>query len=678
MAALVIPPRLRAFFFPERGIVQPWPYAAVAALGIAAGTLVAISDPGQRIEWILYDLFTHRHALAGEPAPDVVVVTIDEPSFTEVGLPWPWPRSLHGTLVDRLVEGGARTIAFDIVFDVPGADPDGDEQFADAMKRAGNVLLATDLADIRDRSYELTQWSDPTPVLAGAAVAAGAVRIPYDPDGVIRRAALEVGGRPSLAAAVAARDPRIPPPADPSTPRLLRFNGEPRRGIVTVSYYQALDAAGSLPRDIFRGKHVLVGRSLSATTIDEQADHFRTPVGAQTAGVEVHATIVDGLVRSRFIDDPFAGFWTILALAAAAGSLLSFTFYRLDPAAAPAVAAGAIALVVGTGFITLGRGVRVPVVPASFSIAGAYALTAAYRYALSTRERRMIKRAFQHYVAPAIVEQMLSDTSRLKLGGEEYEVTVLFSDLEGFTTLSEHLGAARLSAHLGVYFKEMLDEALAERGTLDKLIGDAIMVYFGCPIRDERHAVEACRAALAMQTRMLSLNARWQAQGLPLLRTRIGVNTGRAIAGNMGTDKIFNYTILGDCVNVASRLEGVNKEYGTLTIVGEDTWTRVHEAFEGRELDWIRVKGKERPVAIYELVAETGKLDSSGRELFKRFAEGLALYRDGRWREAASCFERALSVAPADAPSAVFAARCAYYEQHRPDTWDGVHVMHTK
>lgn len=290
----------------------------------------------------------------------------------------------------------------------------------------------------------------------------------------------------------------------------------------------------------------------------------------------------------------------------------------------------------------------------------------------------MIKRAFQHYVAPAIVEQMLNDPSRLKLGGEEYEVTVLFSDLEGFTTLSELLTPAELSTHLGGYFKEMLDELLAERGTLDKLIGDAIMVYFGCPIADERHAVQACRGALAMQRRMIDLNARWGAQNLPRLRTRIGINTGRAVAGNMGTDTIFNYTILGDCVNLASRLEGVNKEYGTLTIVGEDTWSRVRDAFEARELDWIRVKGKRRPVAIYELAAETGALDQARRDVFGRFAEGLALYREGRWREAAAAVQGALALDGADGPSLTIASRCAYYLEHPPDAWEGVHVMKTK
>jgi adenylate cyclase len=181
-----------------------------------------------------------------------------------------------------------------------------------------------------------------------------------------------------------------------------------------------------------------------------------------------------------------------------------------------------------------------------------------------------------------------------------------------------------------------------------------------------------------MQQRMRDLNARWRGQGLPQLRTRIGINTGRAVAGNTGTDTIFNYTILGDCVNLASRLEGVNKEYGTLIVIGEDTWQRVHDAFDTRELDWIRVKGKQQAVAIYELAAEAGGLAPAAREVFRLYAEGLSLYRSGRWEAAAAAFTAALAVDGADGPSRTMADRCAEYLRSAPAGWDGVYVRHTK
>jgi adenylate cyclase len=225
----------------------------------------------------------------------------------------------------------------------------------------------------------------------------------------------------------------------------------------------------------------------------------------------------------------------------------------------------------------------------------------------------------------------------------------------------------------------MMDVLLAERATLDKFIGDAIMVYFGCPLPDPEHARRACRAAIAMQRRLVQLNEEWRRDGVPALRMRVGINTGTAIAGNMGTDEIFNYTIIGDCVNTASRLEGVNKEYGTLTIVGEDTWARVHEHFEARELDSIRVKGKAHPVAIYELLAEIGGLSDQQRTLLARYADGLALYRTQKWQQAEQAFRDALAIDHADAPSRVFAERCARYAvAPPPQPWNGVYVMTTK
>lgn len=676
MALLVIGRALGAFFLPERGAVLPRPFAIVALFGIALGTIVASSDLGQRIEWQLYDRYMRRLAASRAPAPGIVVVAIDELSFGEVGMAWPWPRSLHAALVRQLARGGARTIAFDIVFDVPGADAAADADMAAAIRDAGSVVLAADQAAVEDVRYAVTQWSDPIEPFKTTARAVGAVRIPYDPDGVLRRAWLEVDGRPSLALAIASTAAGAAPivEPDPAAARLFRFNGPSRRGVTTVSYYQALDAANLLPAGVFRDKHVLVGRALAATA-DATADHFMTPVSVQMPGVEVHATILDALLRDGFVSDPFESAWWYLSLGVVLGAAASVTLYFAGPAAGATVVTSLVALLLMAGYGLLAAGARFPPAGPSLAMVGAYAATSAYRFALATRERRMIRRAFQHYVAPAIVEQMLGDPSKLKLGGEQYEVTVLFSDLEGFTTIAEQLQPSELSAQLSEYFREMLDVLLPHQGTLDKLIGDSIMMYFGCPLPDPRHAEHACRAALAMQRQMAVLNDRWVGQGRPPLRTRVGINTGLVVAGNMGTTTIFNYTVLGDCVNLASRLEGVNKEYGTRVIVGEDTWTRVHPAFEGRELDWIRVKGRAAPLAIYELVAEAGGLDDRQRAVFAAYSEGLRRYRDRAWAEALDAFQRAMDADPLDAPSRVLAKRCETLLRHPPVEWDGVARM---
>jgi adenylate cyclase len=510
-----------------------------------------------------------------------------------------------------------------------------------------------------------------------AAAAVAGVGIPYDEDSVLRRALLVNDGRPSLALAIASRARGFvaPPDLELSASHLFRYNGPSRQGITTVSYYQALDAAGSLPRGIFANKDVVIGRSLEVVSIDTNIDHFRTPVAARMSGAEVHATIVDALYRQRFIADPFATLPAAIVLCAVAALVAAGGLFFVSPPVGGVLVVAVSAGLLLAGYAAFLGGVHVPVAGPSLAIAVTFAVAGGYRVALATRERRLIKRAFQHYVAPAIVEQMLNDPSKLKLGGELYEITVLFTDLAGFTTLTERLTPAQLSRQLGEYFTEMLDVLLPQHGTLDKLIGDSIMMYFGCPLPDRDHALHACRGALAMQRRMVSLNERWSSQNLPLLRTRIGINTGVAVGGNMGTTTIFNYTVLGDCVNLASRLEGVNKEYGTLIIVGEDTWRLVHEAFEGRELDWIRVKGRTAPVAIYELAGERGEIDAQRRELFQQFAEGLLLYRAQRWADAAQAFRRALELDPNDGPSQTLLKRSTMYDQHAPDAWDGVHAM---
>jgi adenylate cyclase len=672
--AHVLSRKFRGFFLPERGVLRAAPYAVVVGAALALAVALAFTGTLQRVEWSVYDAFMRQRARQAEPAPQVVVVAIDDPSMAEIDLPWPWPRALHAQLVEAIASQQPASIAFDMIFDLPGTSEEGNAALAEAIDRAGNVVVGSDLAPTSDRHYSLVQWVDPLPQFAAAAARVAVVRIPIDPDGAIRRASLEIEGRPSLAAAAVGRMAA----ADPDL-RLFRYSGPSRRGILTASYYQALDATHSLPPGFFTGKHVFIGMAVSAA-VGLQADSFRTPVDLQMPGVEVHATIADAILRDRFLRDPIDSVPRLTILCVLLAAVAAAVTYRLQPGPSFAAALAACLLVFAVGYVAFAYGgTRLPVVAPLTAIAASYAAGAAYRFTLANRERRLIKRAFKNFVAPAIVDEMLNDPSKLKLGGETYQVTVLFSDIEGFSTLAERLTPQELTGHLTRYFRDMLNCLLAERATLDKLIGDAIMVYFGCPVPDARHPEQACRGALAMQRRMTELNAQWAREGLPSLRTRIGINTGEVVAGNMGTETIFNYTVLGDTVNLASRLEGVNKEYGTLVIVGEDTWARVSAQFEARELDWIRVKGKQEPVAIYELISEAGALDPRRRELLARYAAGLHTYRAGRWTEAAAHFAGALDLEPADGPSLLFAERCQRYAAAgTPPAWDGVHVMQTK
>ena len=650
----------------------------MAIVALCLGLALSSLGVAQHLEWSLYNRSVDISTRHPQPAPGIVIVAIDEPSFQELGLQWPWPRSIHAALVRALHDAGARTIVFDIVFDSPSQEPEEDAEFAQAMRTAGNVVLAADLQDTADQSYFLTQWVEPTETLAAAARATGIARFPFDPDGRMRRTPLEFQGRPSLPLAAALLQPGFQAPSDPGDTRLIHFNGPSRLGIKTVSYYQALDYAWMLPKEIFRDKVVFVGLSLGSSPIIKHAvDQFLTPYPDPMPGVEVHATTLDSLLRSRFIQEPFPTPLAVSFLGLVLASAIAPLFYRRGAFLSLVITAGMILFLVSAGYLFYAAfQVRIPVVIPAVITGTVFLLLYVYRFLLGVVERRMILGAFKHYLAPSIVDRILKDPSQLRLGGANYRVSVIFTDLEGFSTISEKLSAEKLHDLLTEYFREMMDILLEEHATFDKFIGDAIMVYFGCPVEESDHPLQACRSAIRMQRRVHELNQLWQKKGLPPLHMRIGINTGPVVAGNMGTESIFNYTIIGDSVNLASRLEGVNKEYETSTIISEDTYRPVAPLVTARELDCIRVKGKNEPVAIYELASLAGEAPEEKQRVFAAYSEGLALYRQRAWADAIKVFKKILDREPNDGPSKTMVERSGYYlENPPPDDWDGIYTM---
>jgi adenylate cyclase len=698
-----------------RGL-RPARFAAVIGVAAAIGMALALSDQAQRLDWAVDDRFVRVAARVAAPPDDVVIVAIDEPSFSELRRPWPWPRRMHGALVDAIARGGARTIVFDVVFDMPAVDPEDDRLFVEAVQRAGNVILAADVSETADSQYAVVQWAEPFEALAGAAAGSGAVKLPIDPDGVVRRATLAVEGRAGLAFAAVRRAgatraaaPGVDDPARKSSTasttaaavasapalagadamvgaqavRVIGFRGQPRLGIRTVSYYQALEAEKLLPADIFRGKTVFVGRSLQATVASDQADYFQTPLGLM-AGVEIHASLFDTLVRGRAPADPFASRAALLLFCGILAAITGWLCYKVSPSIVGAIIGIAAIVTFGTAYALRAHDVlRLPIVSPLAVCGTIFVASTAYRYALGTRERRMITRAFEHYVAPAIVKQMLEDPSKLSLNGEEYDSTIIFTDLEGFSALAERVAPGEVRAHLSRYLTAMTDCLLAEHGTLDRFIGDAILGYFGCPVRDASHPAQACRAALVMQRRMRELNSEWEAAGLPRLRMRMGLNTGRVVAGNMGTDTVFHYTIIGDAVNLASRLESVNKIYGTDMLAGEETRRLAGDEFVWREIDRVKVKGRATAATIYTLVGQIGdsREPDTAPSVGEHYAAGLASYRARDWKRASYCFRSALAIDASDGPSRAMLARCEMYAASPTpptETWDGVFELTEK
>ena len=282
-------------------------------------------------------------------------------------------------------------------------------------------------------------------------------------------------------------------------------------------------------------------------------------------------------------------------------------------------------------------------------------------------------------MAAEVVDEIMRDTDRIKLGGEKKELTVLFSDVAGFTTISEKLSPEELVVLLNHYLSAMTDIILKHRGNVNKYLGDGIMAIFGAPRGEPEHAILACLAALESQEALARLREEWKAQGHPEITARIGVNSGPLVVGNMGSQKRLEYTVMGDSVNLASRLEGANKFYDTLILLGPRTYELAQHGIEAREVDLLRVKGKLEPVVVYELLARKGALSPVKQQVVAAYRGGLAAYKRRDFVSAKGRFEDALRLDPSDGPSKVYLQRTqAYLETPPPPDWDGVYILKSK
>lgn len=610
------------------------------------------------------------------PVPeDLVIVAVDEPSFAELRLQWPWPRSLHARLIERLRAAGARVIVFDVLFSEP-SKPEEDAALVGAVERARNVVLASDLRVVETHAVQQTLQVVPLPALVKVAAGVGIVNLPQDSDGVIRRARLVVSGLPSLAA-VASKIAGWPGRLT-DAPFLINYLG-PWPAFRTVSYAQALDR-DALRDDTFRGKIIFVGRATGPAGRPVDDAHY-TPYFMRnrrlTPGVEIHASVVDTLLRERPIAPLHQGLR--LAWALAWNLAAAFLISRSAPWVGLGILLGLTALQAGLALsVLVGSALWIPWVNSALAAGVGYGASVVVRWRRTEREKAFIRDAFQHYVHPAVVEEILDEPEKLRLGGKSVEATILFSDLQGFTRISEGLAPEDLIALLNRYLSAMTEVILAHRGMLSQTMGDGILAVWGVPVADADHALDACRAALAMQQRLAALNENLDADRRLTLRMRIGIQTGRIVAGNVGSPEHLQYTVLGDTVNLASRLEGVNKLFGTGVIVGEDTARHVNHALVLRELDLIRVVGRGEPVRIYECAGaqEDGRPVEPGLAVFDA---GLQAYRRRDWLVALEHIERAASLIPGDGPSQAYLARIRrFLVDPPPEEWDGVYAAQTK
>jgi adenylate cyclase len=643
-------------------------YASLAAL-LAWGIAMALSflPPWQGVEEKVFDHLSVATS-PGKPQLPITIVGIDEASFTQLGVRWPWPRDMHANLTRRLAEAGAAVIAFDVMFPEPSA-ADADQLFARTISDAGNVVLAADHA--YQETAAVRQWMRMDPLqdftLAGAAT--GLATLQLSGDAVARRFAQEDDAfwrvtidtllrvRPGIAP-----KPYVPPEA------MIRFLG-PARTFPYVSYYQVLNGDPSIPKDFFNDQIVLIGREVRASpeSGSAQADTFATPFLAAsrllTPGVEIHATMIENAMMGQSIV-PATRLQNVAALTCfLLLGWLALMFWQ--PLRSGALILGLAALAVGASLWAfkahnLWFATAAPVA----GLLAALVSMSAMSFFTERRRAQEIRGAFAMYVSGAVVDEMIAHPERLRLGGERRELTLLFSDLAGFTSMSERLTPDAVANVMNLYLNAMTRIVMAQGGTVDKFIGDAVMAFWGAPLEDPEHGVHAVRAALAMQAALASLQPRLDEMGAGKLAMRIGLHSGPAIVGNMGSDLRFDYTALGDTVNLAARLEGVNKAYGTTILLSAETAKRLAGSIGLRRVDRVRVKGKALPMDIFT--------PSSNADLSALTEEAWQAYEARDWNRAEEAWSKVRDIAPDDSLLRTFLERIAEYRTEPPPAdWDG-------
>ncbi|EGE58134.1 UNVERIFIED_ORG: adenylate cyclase [Rhizobium esperanzae] len=579
-------------------------------LVLSLSVLVAISLLSRLPAWSLLELRSFDYlSTVDDPRPPKdgpIIVAIDEPSLADVNAQWPWPRSLHAELVSQLRAAGARVIGLDIIMAEP-SNPGNDAAIAKAV--GPDVVLAGDETLIETPQASQLIRATPLPALTDAGAVTGIASIDLSGDGIFRRIpGYEDGFAAMLAKASGAAAEILP------AGRLIQSLG-PARSYPTVSYYQALDPQNLLPPGYFKDRVVLVGLSLqNAPEIDKGGvDAFATPYTVHTGklvpGVEIQATIYDNIRYGLSIREahlPAVAACILISVLLAALTVWRSTGWLTIVTSAAALLAFAAVSFAG---IRLGHVFVSPLGPTVAYISVVFG-QAAFDFAEERRNKRQIIRAFAQYISPDLVKRLSNDPSQLKLGGERRTLSVLFSDVRGFTTIAETLkdDPEQLTGLINRLLTPLSDVVMDHGGTIDKYMGDCIMAFWNAPLDDPDHALHAVRAALAMQAAISRLNNQLEREAAALgrkphvLKMGVGINTGECIVGNMGSNRRFDYSCLGDSVNLASRLEGASKNYGVALLLGEETARLVAVNYTVIELDRIIVKGRTVPSPIFTVV----------------------------------------------------------------------------
>ncbi len=634
------------------------------------------------------------------PHEDLVIVYTDEAFYEEYDK-YPLRRVDLSTIIVRLGEMGASVIGVDMLLDFNSAYGE-DPTLESALQETGNVLMVSQAEIERDEFKALNTAIERfaaitehgySNITSNSAISESVVRLRIHPEMVdlydawpfiVKAAAMHLEEQPSIDNGVLSLGPDIEvkldqfndmyidypllPVLGDGTARLHEVVGISASDLLFLDDEEELEELAYLVRD----KIVLIGE-----VAEVAHDEFETPVG-DVYGVEVIAKGIATILRGGPLVAASLGveiFFGLLLMAIFLGTR------RLpNPVPRNAISLGTIFIfILLTTYLYVYQGYVISmsylVLAAVFSM-----IVVNVRFYISEMgQKTMIRDMFGQYLSPKVVQDLVEDPSKVQLGGEEREMTAYFSDIAGFSTISEHLTPSELVQLLNDYLTEMCNIIIGYEGTVDKFEGDAIMAFWGAPNVQADHAQLACFAAIDMNKRLVELRQKWETEGSPLINVRMGLNSGPMVVGNMGSVQKLNYTIMGDAVNLASRLEGANKAFGTQMMISETTYQSCASLIDVRELDTIRVVGKSEPVTVYELLERKGETAGATADLVDAFEKALTLYKRADFIAAKAAFEKCLGIIGGDGPSTTYIQRCQTYIDQPPESgWDGVFALTEK
>jgi adenylate cyclase len=709
---------------------------ALIVLAILGGiAILAAADILAGLDGKYYDFLTRLRRSTPRPRDNVVIVVVDQNSLTGYdrdGHGWPWPREFHGRLVEFLTECGAKSIVFDMILseqdtDRMNADPEGDRIFGDAIAASGRTFLVIEaksdalaanspvfesgspfsrnffLPDhTLSRNHQFKQYISavyPIPVLAQGAAGFGLANAILDDDGIVRRYPLTMRLQnryaPSLGLAVARHAL-----GGETMDRLIKgmenrrdildkegnlrlnwygpgdvdgvFKYYSYRGVLMASLSEEKSGQRDSLRTAFRDKIVLIGSNAPGLL-----DQKTTPVSGGEAypGVEIHATAIENFLANEFISTvPWQG---VFALMAAVSVLLLILFKRnRNLKLFVGVYFILLALFSVSGYFLMLRNIWLPSIAIYLNATLAFVGLITSGYFKESREKRLLRRAFERYVNDSVLEEILANPNAVDFRGRTITATVMATDIENFTNISEKMSAHDLVARLNGYFSEVSETLINNGGFINKYIGDAILSVYGA-FGDPEHRRKACLAAIAaidIINRMIDQDL--ASENIPF-RTRFGVNTGEMTMGNIGSERKIEFTVIGDSVNSAFRLEGINKYYNTRILVSEYTREGAEEEFEFRLVDSLQFKGKDNPVRIYELLGRKGVVPAERLAQRDDYERAFGLYTERRFAEAKELFAELREAG--DQPSEVLESRCESFLDSPPsEDWTGVWRMYSK